>query len=754
MATGSDKHEPFVVVSVPLEGTSGAVSGILAANVNLSHLWTLVAQSQIGEHGYLYILDTPGHLIAHPDPSLVLQGINLAEPAWIVGKSVRFPTIQKVLAGAKEIVQQEYQGLNRQQVVGTFIPIKSLGWWVIVELPTSEAYASIANMLLLSGGILLFALAVATLTGRYLAAQIVQPIQELREGAEILSRGDLAHVIKVQTDDEIGVLAQGFNAMADQLRGLVGGLEQKVEQRTAELARAMDEAHEARAAAEAANQAKSTFLANMSHELRTPLNAIIGYSEMLQEEAKDLGQEDFIPDLQKIHAAGNHLLILINDILDLSKIEAGKMDLYLETFDIATMIQEVVTTIRPLVDKNANTLEVAGADGLGVMQADLTKVRQGLFNLLSNASKFTQGGTISLHVAREAVDGVDWVTFRVSDTGIGMTSEQMERLFQAFSQADASTTRQFGGTGLGLAITKKFCQMMGGDITVESALAQGTIFTIRLPAEVSDAKTVAVMPAAAPTSTLLPEGTSTVLVIDDDPTVRELLERFLSKEGFRVVSAPDGEAGLQLARQLHPMAITLDVLMPGMDGWAVLTALKGDPGLADIPVIILTIVDDKNLGYTLGASDYLTKPINWDRLLAILKKYRHQDATRPILIVEDEVASRELIRRVLDKEGFTVSEAENGRVALERVAERRPALIVLDLMMPEMDGFAFIEELRKRQEWRSIPIVVVTAKDLTAEDRQRLNGCVEKILQKGTYSREALLGELQHLVAACVAQRK
>jgi signal transduction histidine kinase/CheY-like chemotaxis protein len=537
-------------------------------------------------------------------------------------------------------------------------------------------------------------------------------------------------------------------------------LEQQVAERTRELSQTLDhlaqatrEAQAARAAAEDADRAKSQFLANMSHELRTPLNAIIGYSEMLQEEVEDLGQDHFTPDLQKINAAGKHLLALLNDILDLSKIEAGKMDLYLETFDLATMLRDVETTIQLLVEKNANTLLVHRPDNLGAMRADLTKVRQNLFNLLSNACKFTQRGTITLEVTRDAVDGLDWVTCRVSDTGIGMTPEQMAKLFQPFTQADTSTTRQYGGTGLGLAITKHFCQMMGGDIAVESELGKGSTFSIRLPAQVKDQKAPPGL-AAEPKSEVLPAEVGAVLVIDDDPTVRELLQRFLSKEGIRVVSAAGGEEGLRLARELRPTAITLDVMMPGMDGWAVLTALKADADLADIPVIMLTIVEDKNLGYALGASDYLTKPVDRDRLVAILEKYRGEAPSRLVLVVEDDAAAREIFQRMLEKEGWAVTAAENGRVALQRVEEQRPALILLDLMMPEMDGFQFAEALRDRQAWRSIPIVVVTAKDLTPEDHLRLNGYVEKILQKGAYSREALLAEIRDLVASTVARRK
>ena len=346
--------------------------------------------------------------------------------------------------------------------------------------------------------------------------------------------------------------------------------------------------------------------------------------------------------------------------------------------------------------------------------------------------------------------GVDWLTFRVSDTGIGMTSKQVEKLFQAFSQADASTTRQYGGTGLGLAITRHFCQIMGGDISVESALGQGSTFTIRLPTGVLDPKAAPALQAEAATASVLPEGAPTVLVIDDDPTVHDLMQRFLSKEGWCVVAAASGAEGLRLAKALRPTAITLDVLMPGMDGWTVLTRLKGDPDLADIPVIMLTIVDDKRMGYALGAADYLTKPIDWERLTAILRQYPCTYPPCPVLVVEDDAAMRDILRRVLEKAGWAVTEAANGREALECVAAHQPELILLDLMMPEMDGFTFLEELRQQEAWRSIPVVVVTAKDLTPDDCQRLTGSVEQILQKGAYSRDELLREVRDLVATHV----
>ncbi len=500
---------------------------------------------------------------------------------------------------------------------------------------------------------------------------------------------------------------------------------------------------------EAADRHKSEFLANMSHELRTPLNAIIGYSEMLQEDAADLGAEQFTDDLKKINAAGKHLLELINAVLDLSKIEAGKMELYLESFDVAGLVRDIVAVIQPLAGKNTNRLEVRCPDDTGTMRADLTKVRQALFNLLSNACKFTDRGTISLAVAREVMDGQDWIEFSVNDTGIGMTPEQLTRLFEVFSQADAATTRKYGGTGLGLALSRRLCRMMGGDVTVASEAGRGSTFTILLPALVAAIVEEPAAHAAPPDR--VASGVGTVLVIDDEAAVRDLMQRFLAREGFRVVTAAGGEEGLRRARELRPDAITLDVMMPGMDGWAVLSALKADPDVADVPVIMLTIVDDRNLGYALGASDYLTKPIDRERLVTVLKQYRRD---RPVLVVDDDGELRQLLRRMLEPEGYAVVEAENGRVALERLRDVKPSVILLDLMMPEMDGFEFVAELRRHEAWRAIPVVVITARDLSRDDHERLNGYVQKILQKGEHGRDQLLAEVRELVATSVARRR
>jgi PAS domain S-box-containing protein len=506
-------------------------------------------------------------------------------------------------------------------------------------------------------------------------------------------------------------------------------------------------------AAEEANRTKSAFLANMSHELRTPMNAIIGYTEMMIEEAEDAGQTGFIPDLQKVRAAGKHLLALINDILDLSKIEAGKMTLFLETFAVGDMINDVVATTVPLVEKNSNRLLLEIAPDTGKVRADLTKVRQLLFNLLSNACKFTENGTITLTVNRFRRADREWIRYQVRDSGIGMSSAQMGKLFQAFSQADASTSRKYGGTGLGLALSRKFCQMMGGDVQVASEPGEGSTFTVELPRDVEaaqperPAEAAPLAPALISSPATAVDNGKTVLVIDDDPSVHDMMIRHLAKEGYRIVIATNGKEGLEQARATRPDAITLDVMMPGTDGWAVLTAIKSDPQLAHIPVIMLTVVEGKDLGFALGAVDYFIKPIEWDRLLNVLQRYCATGDKGKILLVDDDPQNLEMMRRTLEKQGYHSANAENGKVALELLAREKPALILLDLMMPVMDGFEFMDVLRQKPEYANIPVVVITAKDLTKEDRARLQGCVANIVEKGSMDRHQLLENISRLVA-------
>ncbi len=496
----------------------------------------------------------------------------------------------------------------------------------------------------------------------------------------------------------------------------------------------------ARDEAEAANRAKSTFIANMSHELRTPLSAIIGYAEMLTEEIEDgTDPGDLIRDMQKIEGNARHLLGLINDVLDLSKVESGKMEAYAETFDVAAMATEVAATVGALIEKKSNRLDLKLGDGLATMHSDVTRIRQVLLNLLSNAAKFTENGTITLSVEREAnADGLDWLRYSVSDTGLGMTEEQLAKLFQRFQQADASTTRQFGGTGLGLALTKAFVAMLGGEVEVRSAPGEGSMFTVRLPATLPP---VAAVDHGADHTTDA-SGRDVILVVDDDQAQLDLTSRFLAREGFAPRTAIDGPTGLTLARALQPRAILLDVTMPGMDGWSVLSALKADPDLALIPVVMVTFVAERALASSLGAADYVLKPVDWNRLRHVMERFR--DADGDVLVVDDEADTRYRTRQALEKNGWTVMEASNGRDALARVEAAIPRVILLDLNMPVMDGFEFLNRLRARPEWSDVPVVVLTAMDLNADDRRRLRGA-NQVLNKGDTSLRELAERLRQL---------
>src|SRR5437667_4328218 len=539
----------------------------------------------------------------------------------------------------------------------------------------------------------------------------------------------------------------------------------QIQQRDTALADALNEAQNARNAAEVATQAKSQFLASMSHELRTPLTAIIGFSEMLLNEARSEGRSEQAEDLTRINDSAGHLLGLINDILDLSKIEAQKMELRLEEFPIEELIRDVTTTLRPLINQKFNSLDVICPEDIGSICADQVKAKQCLLNLLSNANKFTDRGRITLSVWKaqgqrlnakpsSGANGVEeilqplalsLVNFQVSDTGIGMSAEQIAKLFQAFSQVDDSTARKFGGTGLGLTITKHFCEMMGGTIRVQSEPGKGSTFVMELPEVVKHKPAEPVPVPLAPVAPLA-DNQRCVLVIDDDPNVYRLIERTLQGEGITVRFAADGKEGVRLARELRPRVITLDVLMPETDGWSVLSTLKSDPELAAIPVIMMTIVGDKELGFALGASEYLLKPIDRNQLLAVMKKYLQDSPTGHVLIVEDDIDLRTMIRRMLEMEHWTVVEAENGVAALQSIQARVPSVILLDLIMPVMDGFQVLAELHKREDWRNIHVVVITTKDLSEADRQRLVGQTEKILGKGSYVREELVREVRNFV--------
>jgi signal transduction histidine kinase/CheY-like chemotaxis protein len=498
--------------------------------------------------------------------------------------------------------------------------------------------------------------------------------------------------------------------------------------------RLFDEIQEKSRQLEEASRHKSQFLASMSHELRTPLNAIIGLTEMMVSNAPRFGTEKAAEPLRRVHRAGTHLLGLINQVLDLSKIEAGKLELNPTLVDLARLVDEIVGTARQLAEQNKNRLVVEAHDDLGSLMVDPMRLQQILLNLLSNACKFTKAGEVALRI-RKIVDEQRWIEFAVADTGIGMTAEQQAKLFEEFSQAESSTAQRYGGTGLGLAITRKLARMMGGDVTVTSEPGKGSVFTVRLPGG----------EATGPTQESRAHGSDCVLVVDDDATARELIAEHLKAEGLPVVTAASGLEGLKLAKHLRPIAITLDVMMPDLDGWSVLAALRQDTELADIPVIMVTILDEQRRAASLGAAGYLTKPIDRDRLRRIMGRFRTPARATRVLLVEDDADQRQRLRAWLESQHWLVQEAANGREALACLQADRPDVILLDLMMPEMDGFAVVAALQKEPRWRDVPVIVITARDLDAQDRARLNSGVQSVLVKEAFRPAELVERIRRL---------
>ena len=609
--------------------------------------------------------------------------------------------------------------------------LKSVPWYIGTGIYADGSIDDALNSLMTKFLILgFFILILIIIISYYFSFILTRPIIALSSQAKSIRLGDYNWRNHNYGDGEVGGLA---NALKEMTMALISD-KSLLQKKHVEL-------EEAKSITDRASKAKSEFLANMSHELRTPLNAILGYSEMLQEEAEDLGHNDYLPDLKKIHGSGKHLLGLINDILDLAKIESGKTTLYWEDIKIHNLVNEVAETVQPLIAKNGNELSLNIDEDVDTLHADVTKLRQSLFNLLSNAAKFTENGNINLDVTLVGGSEDRYMLFSVRDTGIGLTEEQKIGLFKAFSQADESTTRKYGGTGLGLAISRKFCRLMGGDLTVESKYGKGSMFTASIPVRFNNQ-----IINEEVVEEYNHDDEATVLVIDDDAHIRDLIQRNLGKNGINTAVAASGDKGIEIARKLEPSVIILDIMMPDRDGWSVLNELKGDPKLRETPVVFVTIVDEKTKGYALGAADYLVKPIDWEHLVDVVKRYIDCMDKRTVLIVEDDFKTRDIMNRTLTKAGFRVSEACNGREALEKIDQGLPGLVLLDLMMPEMDGFEFMYEFRKREDSRELPVVVVTAKNLTPTDREALDGKVTQILQKGSYSVEELLQEVKRLL--------
>lgn len=660
----------------------------------------------------------------------------------------------------------------------------------------ADVDAEMTSLLWCAGGFVLLAAVLASACSLIFTRPLKQITATAQAVAEMdidtVSRDDswrnrvseIVERLPVKRRDEIGVLARAFRQMLDEvaesherLRHLNADLDRRVRERTKELELANAELTAARDKAHELSRAKDAFLASVSHELRNPLNQVSGFCQLL--ELTDLDDEQ-LADVQKIRLAGSQLLTLINDILDYQKIIMGGITLEPEELQVSKLVKEVGDAMEFPARDNGNRLEIHCGDDVGNLYADEQRVRQILLNLVGNACKLTQNGTVRLQATREQNGDAGVIRFDVQDTGRGMTAEEQAKLFRPFTKLAAKQGNR-SGTGLGLVICKGFCDMMHGAITVKSEFGKGSTFTVRLPVDTIQGR--AVQPAAetaqaaTPSSDELAEEAATmaeppqpraavakrprpvgtagplsadsarvVLVVDDDPGVRELMNRYLETQGFHVLTAATGIEGLEMAKRLHPAVITLDAVMPGLDGWAVLAALRTDPETSRIPVVMVTITDDEQRSYSLGAAEFVSKPVDWEKLTRVLSKYTGNKRDRSVLVVDDEPRAREILRRNLERDGWEVLEAEHGKAALELLATEQPAVILLDLMMPVMDGFEFLASYCQLAEWLSIPVVVVSAKDPSPEELDRLDGHVVRVLRKGQYSNEDLLREIHRRV--------
>ncbi|HEV7572691.1 MAG TPA: response regulator [Thermoanaerobaculia bacterium] len=509
---------------------------------------------------------------------------------------------------------------------------------------------------------------------------------------------------------------------------------------TAELQRRGNELEDASRRIQEADRLKSQFLANMSHELRTPMNSIIGFSEILIERLNGAIDPKHVSFLRHILTSGQHLLGIINDILDLSKIEAGKMEVYAEKFEVRPVIESVCTVMRGMAKTKMPTFVIEADSTLPAVETDLAKFKQILYNLLSNAMKFSPAEspiTIrTMHIG-------ETITISVRDGGIGIDPKNHDVIFEEFRQIDGSARREFGGTGLGLALVKKFVQLQGGWVRVESDRGKGSTFSFTLPIH-SRAAVVSRIPELVPSE----QRAERVLVVEDDAHAYDLIATALNSAGYLSVRARHGDEAIRLAREARPIAVTLDLVLPGIDGWEVLKTLKSDAATRDIPVVIISRVDERDLGVALGADDYFVKPVDRDRLLNRVRQLTTSDQSKTrLLLIDDDTSLHELLDEELTRLGYTIESAFNGETGFAAAKENAPDVIILDLMMPGM-SFEVAGLLKNNPSTARIPILVLTSKEISADDRKELQSKVAACVQKGTSARDQLVAEIRRLRSA------
>jgi signal transduction histidine kinase/CheY-like chemotaxis protein len=726
--TRGDASVAAVVIAVPILNAQRHLLGFLAGTVDLSEVQRLSTYSQIGQNGQAVVVDRQGRVISHPRLDWRMEAKDLSSSG----------IFQQSLGHDTGVVWYTDPDGNVARVAG-FATVPVVGWKVWVSQPVADLRSELSPLIVSTLEWMLVAIVLALVLGFVAATWISRPVVELTRAAGRIAQGDIKTPVTVKerfAAREMRELAQTFSQMAHQLSAAYQTLEEKVTQRTAELQSANQELARA-------NKLKSEFLANVSHELRTPLSAIIGFSQILLDGIDGPINEEQQQDILQVNKSGQSLLALINQILDLSKIEAGKMELVLERVELPTLIGSVLESISPLAQEKGLRIDTRFASGLPAAEVDPTRLKQILINLLSNAVKFTERG----HIEVIAQASGRMVRIAVKDTGIGISAEAQKVIFEEFVQGDGSSTRRHGGTGLGLSIVRKLVEMHGGAITVVSEPGLGSTFTFTVPAWAATQGTLG-PPAPRSIARRPNQGLpgSGILVVDDDPSVRQLISRHLEQEGWKTIQASNATDALQLARESRPILITLDVMMPDASGWYVLEKLREDSRTAGIPVLVVTIVEDQRLVFGLGAADYLGKPYQREALIKKIHRLLPELDGKRVLVVDDDAEARIILSRILTDEHVEVALATSGDQAMAMIAENRPDLVLLDLMMPGMSGFEVAARLRTHPETASIPVMIVSAKELTAEDLMTLGDNVQRFVAKGTVDPQGLVNAVRQLL--------
>lgn len=636
--------------------------------------------------------------------------------AHVIAENLERHTNELVNRAEADIVAKSDQ--NREAIVTSL--------WVVVMF----AVGSIILALILGYGI---------------SWSLIKPIKQMETRFQEIASGDFSQHVQTVNRDELGALTTNLNRMTDELGRLYAELRTRNSELAAALAentRLLHELEEKSKQLEVASRHKSEFLANMSHELRTPLNAIIGFSDVLLERMfgeLNAKQTDY---LQDILSSGRHLLALINDILDISKVEAGRVEVELRRFLLTDVLENGLRMIQERANRHNLALRMNMDPAIGLIEADERMIKQVVVNLLSNAVKFTPDGG-QIDVSAYPRDDEIWVSVR--DTGIGIAPEDQMRIFDEFQQAKSGQTKTEEGTGLGLTLSKKFVELHGGRIWVESEVGVGSTFTFTLPLRGSSQVITQQEARAEPTG-------PTVLLVEDDSHAIDLLTLYLTTANFNVIVARDGDEGLMMAHRVHPSAIILDIRLPHMDGWDFLAQAKADPDIADIPVIIVSILDERGKGIALGAADYIVKPASRDDVLAALHRLtlpaRAMNGSAKVLVIDDDQLAIELMEAVLQPEGYTILKATDGENGILLAQQELPSLIILDLLMPGVDGFAVVNLLRANTATAAIPIIILTSKAMSQEEKERLNGQISYLAHKAEFNRAAFVESVRSFVVA------